>query len=291
MRPSQGGYLPFLPGFHRLAYPVLAGDDDPLNMPDFSLQCFGVGDGWPSPDRGHSSFLYRIGKTTVLIDCGECVSRSFKETGLDYDTIDAIVISHLHADHIGGFFMLMQGFWLERRKKDLPIYLPRDGIRPVREMLKAAFLFDELFGFKPTFTALEAGQPWKVDKVKLRAFPTTHLFTLRAAFRRRYPQTYAAYCFLIEAGKLRVGHTADVGQPEDLDPLLEKPLDLLVCELTHFKPKDLFNYLRGRPVKQILFVHVGRHYWEKLGETRRLAEQLLGGIPFSFARDGTRLEL
>ena len=48
------------------------------------------------------------------MDCGETVSGGYKATGLDYDTIDRIFISHLHSDHIGGFFMLMQGFWLEQ---------------------------------------------------------------------------------------------------------------------------------------------------------------------------------
>lgn len=259
-------------------------------MEDFSLQCFGVGDGWPGADRSHSSFLYRFGKTTLLIDCGESASRSFKRTGLSYDTIDGIFISHLHSDHVGGFFMLVQGFWLERRKKNLPVYMPADGIGPIRSMLRAAFLFDELFGFAFQFRAISS-RPVKVNGVAIRAFPTTHLDNLRAAFGRKYPQSYAAYCFLLETKKLRIGHTADVGQPEDLDPLLEKPLDLLVCELTHFKPRDLFNYLHGRQIKRILFVHVGRHYWEQLPDTGRMARRLLGGIPFAFARDGSRLRL
>ena len=44
-------------------------------MQEFSLTCFGVGDGLPCGDRNHSSYLYRIGGRTLLIDCGESVSR------------------------------------------------------------------------------------------------------------------------------------------------------------------------------------------------------------------------
>ena len=97
-----------------------------------SLTCFGVGDGWPCADRNHSSFLYQFGKTSLLIDCGEGVSGAFKATGLPYDTIDGIFISHLHADHFAGFFMLMQGFWLERRRKKLSVHLPGVGPCPAR---------------------------------------------------------------------------------------------------------------------------------------------------------------
>ena len=88
-------------------------------MPMAKLTCFGVGDGWPCADRGHSSFLYELGQTTWLVDCGEPLSRSYKLSGRSYDQIDRILVSHLHCDHIGGFFMFMQGLWLERRRKAL----------------------------------------------------------------------------------------------------------------------------------------------------------------------------
>src|ERR1051325_11930468 len=43
----------------------------PDGMAEFSLTCFGVGDGWPCADRKHAAFLYRFGHATILIDCGE----------------------------------------------------------------------------------------------------------------------------------------------------------------------------------------------------------------------------
>src|SRR5882757_4763574 len=116
-------------------------------MDKFSLKCFGVGDGWPCAERSHSSFLYRFDKTSILIDCGEPISGSYKASGLHYDTIDRIFISHLHSDHIAGFFMLMQGFWLEQRRKDLPVCLPREGSKPIRQLLNAGLVFQELLQF------------------------------------------------------------------------------------------------------------------------------------------------
>jgi ribonuclease BN (tRNA processing enzyme) len=260
-------------------------------MHSFSLRCFGVGDGWPCADRNHSSFLYRFGKVTLLIDCGESVSGSFKATGLDYDTIDRILVSHLHCDHIGGFFMLMQGFWLEQRQKDLPVHMPAEGIAPVRAMLNAACIFDELYAFRLFFEALAIGQPVVTQNVRVTPFRSSHLDSLRESFQAKYPQPFAAFCFLLESDRLRVGHSADIGAPEDLAPLVEKPLDLLVCELSHFKPEDLFNYLKGRPIKRIVFIHVARRYWECLEETRALADRMLGGIPFTFAHDGEEIVL
>ena len=39
---------------------------------------------------------------TLLIDCGPEARRSLSELKLSFDSIDALYISHLHADHIGG---------------------------------------------------------------------------------------------------------------------------------------------------------------------------------------------
>ena len=260
-------------------------------MRKFALKVFGVGDGWPCADRKHAAFLYRLGKTSLLIDCGEPLSCSYKASGLDYNLIDRIFISHLHSDHIAGFFMLMQGFWLEQRKKNLPVAMPADGIQPFKELLHAGMIFDELLHFRLRFEALKARRSVMTNDVRVTAYPTTHLEQLRRSFHKRYPQNYESFCFLIERGKLRIGHSADIGCPEDLEPLLKKPLDLLVCELAHFHPEDLFLYLEGHQVKKILFMHVGRSYWEDLKKTERMAARMIPQIKFGFLHDGQEVPL
>jgi ribonuclease Z len=254
-------------------------------MEPFSLRCFGVGDGTACADRNHSAYLYSFGPTTLLLDCGEPISRSFKASGLSYELIDRIFVSHLHADHIGGLFMLLQGYWLEKRRKDLHIHLPADSVGPVRQMLRACFLFDELLPFRLSFSPLSSGQAIVEGDVRITPFPTTHLQHLRKSFQSKYPGDYAAYCFLLETPQCRIGHSADLGSPMDLEPLLAKPLDLLVCEVAHFEPRDLFTYLQGRQIQRIAFTHVARYYWERLEETSRLAHELLPGVALSFARD------
>jgi len=254
-------------------------------MRKFSLTCFGVGDGLPCPDRDHASFLYRFGETSLLVDCGEPIDGRFKAGKLSYDLMDSILISHLHADHIGGFFMLMQGCWLERRRKELPVHLPGSAIRPMRTMLKTALLFDELLRFRLRFAPLRAGKPIAVGDVRITPFPTTHLEELRAVFQKRYRGVFASYCFLMESGRVRVGHSADLGRPEDLEPLLTQPLDLLVCELAHFTPAKIFSWLQGRRIKRVAFVHLARPYWSQLPRIRRLAAQMLD-IPHTFPGDG-----
>ena len=260
-------------------------------MNDFSLKCFGVGDGWPSANRGHSSFLYRFGKVHLLVDCGEPVSARFKSTGLGYDTIDRIFISHLNFDHLAGLFMLLQGFWLERRKKDLSVHVPSAGIPALRQMLEAGYVFDELLPFRLQFVPLRAGEPVVTGGARVTPFPTTHLHSLEAAFQKNHPVGFESYCFLIEAGRRRIVHSADLGAPEDLGPTLDKTVDLLVCEFAHFSAEDLLRYLCGRNIRRIAFVHLARKYWENIKATRRLAAKMLGGIPFSFPKAGEEVAI
>jgi ribonuclease BN (tRNA processing enzyme) len=63
----------------------------------------GVGSQFSTPDYYHSNMLItaRSGRT-MLIDCGGDVRFSLGESGVSVRDIDAIYVSHLHSDHIGG---------------------------------------------------------------------------------------------------------------------------------------------------------------------------------------------
>ena len=256
-----------------------------------SVICFGTGDGAPCEDRNHASFLYRLGRSTILVDCGEAVDRSYKASGLSFDTIDAIFLSHLHSDHVGGFFMFMQGMWLEGRRKPLKVYLPGKAIKPLREMLNTVFLFDEVLPFRLELIALEEKKGIKVRDVRVTPFYTTHLERTRAQFGKKYHADFSAYCFLIENRGVRIGHSADLGRPEDLEPLLAVRLDLLVCELSHFTPNEIFSYLQEREIKQVAFVHIARAYREQMVRLRQLAKRMLGGMDSLFPDDGDELRV
>jgi ribonuclease BN (tRNA processing enzyme) len=251
-----------------------------------SVICFGTGDGAPCEDRNHASFLYRLGRTTILIDCGEAVDRSYKASGLSYGAVDAIFLSHLHSDHVGGFFMFMQGMWLEGRRKPLKVYLPGKAIKPLREMLNAVFLFDEVLPFRLELMPLDEKKVVKVGDARITPFCTTHLERTRAQFGKNYYADFSAYCFLIVHKGVRIGHSADLGRPEDLEPLVAERLDLLICELSHFTPEEILSYLRNRPIKRIAFVHIARAYRKGLPLLRRLVRKGIPKIRCNFPDDG-----
>jgi ribonuclease Z len=255
------------------------------------VTCLGTGDGFPCADRHHSSYLYEVAGSTVLIDCGESVTRSLKARGFDWNRLDAIMLSHTHADHVGGVFMLLQGLWLERRSRPLTVYLPAHAIAPLRRMLRHGYLFPELLGFEVEFSPLRAGRAMAVGRLKVTPFPTSHLTGLRRAFHRRYRVGFEAFSFLLAGAGRRIVHSGDLGAPRDLRPLLDEPVDLLICELAHFEPTELFDTLRGCSIRRAAFIHLAREVRQRLASVRQLARRSLSRTRCHFPDDGDELPL
>jgi ribonuclease Z len=259
-------------------------------MSTCSIKFLGTSDGLPSAERNHASILLDLGERTYLFDCGEPVSRTLKRNGISYEAIDRLFISHLHADHCGGFLMLMQSCWLEGRQKHLPVHMPAEGIQTFHKLLQTTYLFDGLLPFKLTMESLKAKRPIRDGNIAITPHPTTHLQRLKHDFGKRYKSGFEAFCFEICVGQeKRVGYSADVGQPSDLDPLVSKPLDVLVVELAHFTDAELFEYLHHKPIRKIVLTHLGRKYWKNT-EVGRLARRYFGRKQLIIATDGLEVK-
>jgi len=258
----------------------------PLPNSGSHLACLGVGEGWPSGSRRHACFVYQLGSTRILLDCGDGMSTGFKAGGFDYHALDAVILSHMHSDHVGGFSMFVQSLWLAERRRPLAIYAPAQGIPALQAWLNATVLPRELLGFELQWHPLASSQPFEVGEVRITPHATTHLQSLQRSFGARYPDTsFEAFSFTLEHDGLRLGHTADIGAVQDLLPLLEHPLSLLVCELSHIEVPDLTALLRRSPPGRVVFVHVAR---ELLADATALEARLrteLNGIPFVLAHD------
>src|SRR5919205_2931054 len=62
------------------------------------LTVLGKSPSWQDVDGACSGYLVQEGDTSVLVDCGNGVFSKMRRY-LDYTEVDAVVISHLHADH------------------------------------------------------------------------------------------------------------------------------------------------------------------------------------------------
>jgi ribonuclease BN (tRNA processing enzyme) len=95
-----------------------------------TITFLGTADGRANARRNHASLLARIAGKTILLDTGQPCSQTLKRLGVGFNELDGILITHTHTDHVGGLAMLIQAMWLDGRRRTLPIWLPRQGIRP-----------------------------------------------------------------------------------------------------------------------------------------------------------------
>jgi ribonuclease Z len=255
-------------------------------MSSGSLTCLGVGDGQPCNDRHHNAFLLRFGGSVLLLDCGEPASSKLFAAGAKPDGVDRVFLSHMHADHIGGFLMLIQSFWLKGRTRKLTVHAPAEGIQSLKQMVEGAMLFEELLPFRLNFEPLKSEAVIRLGQARITPVANSHLNGFRQRFQKSHRRPFEAFSFLIASGSRRVVYSADIGQVADLEPLLHRPVDLLICELAHVEPEVLFRYLRSKAVRRVAFVHLSRENWSRLTALRRKARRALPGCDVVFPHDG-----
>ncbi|MBI4214775.1 ribonuclease Z [archaeon] len=132
------------------------------------LVFLGTSSGTHSPERNHPSLYVEFGGKHLLFDCGEGTQRQMMRAGVSIYKLDAVFISHLHADHWLGIGGLVQtaSFW--GRREPLPVYGPR-GIRRITD-----FFALEEDALQTRVHALRKGVVYDGGSFIVRAFPLLH---------------------------------------------------------------------------------------------------------------------
>ncbi len=140
-----------------------------MNMEAFILGCGGM---MPLPYRHLTSVLLRREGDLFLFDCGEGTQVSLRRLNLKWKKIDAIFISHTHADHVTGLpGILMLNAQVDRTE---PLYIY--GPPKIKEYVETSRkVLDMYINYPIVVKEIEA--PCLVHSGKdfyIRAFPLDH---------------------------------------------------------------------------------------------------------------------
>jgi ribonuclease Z len=124
----------------------------------------------PSPQRNPPSILIRRGSDTLLFDCGEGTQQQMMRARTGF-TVNAIFITHWHADHFLGVFGLVETLAFMGRTDPLPIYGP-PWVGEFVDLVQR--ISRHVRGFPITGHALEHGSVVPFDGYTVRAFATFH---------------------------------------------------------------------------------------------------------------------
>ncbi len=135
------------------------------------ITVLGSGAAYPRPGGACSGFLVTATDAKVWLDAGNGTFARLQEV-MDYRKLDALVLTHGHADHIADVLPLMYalGFDPELEPMTLPVYSPPD----VQAGLMAPLGGTSLEIFKRIFQFQTIAEPFEVGSVRFESFRTLH---------------------------------------------------------------------------------------------------------------------
>lgn len=138
-------------------------------MDQIELFFAGTGGSVPTPRRGLPATLARLDGDRLLFDCGEGTQRQLiRSVGLP--DLDAIFLTHLHADHWLGIPGLVRTLELRGREKPLDLYGPSGTAK----QLAAVGIAPGKTNYELNISELDAGDAIEFEGYEVEAFNVRH---------------------------------------------------------------------------------------------------------------------
>jgi ribonuclease Z len=97
----------------------------------------GTGAALSDAQRENTYLVVQGEKSSILVDCAGSPTQRLLRAGVSLDTIDHLVLTHHHPDHIYGLPVFLMDLWLAGRKRVLHIYGLAETLRAARGLMKA----------------------------------------------------------------------------------------------------------------------------------------------------------
>ncbi|MBC8339200.1 MAG: MBL fold metallo-hydrolase [Rhodospirillales bacterium] len=243
------------------------------------IQFIGSGDAFGSGGRLNTCFLVDAADTRFLIDCGATSLVGLNRCGVDPDSIDMILLSHLHGDHFGGVaFLLVHAHSATKRQRPLKIVGPKTTEQRVMDSLKVLYPGAE-------------NNPWRFD-LRFEEYELEHVLSVGPVSLTAYQAAHSAgegpACALrVTVESKTVTYSGDGGWSENLGRAASGA-DLFIAETNfydkpvrfHMNLVTLMEHLDDIAAKRLILTHMDEDMLERVKS-----------LDFETAEDGKIIEI
>jgi len=163
----------------------------PADLPEEdSLSALVCGSASPlgATDRAQTCIMVRAGDEIYIVDIGDGANRNLGRWRIPMNKVQAVLLTHLHSDHISDLADLHLATWIPNRKSQLKVYGPQ-GVEFVTRGFEEAYQSDYFFrnehhgdevaplhsvGFEPITIDLNEPIIIEKDELKVTAFEVPH---------------------------------------------------------------------------------------------------------------------
>jgi ribonuclease BN (tRNA processing enzyme) len=248
------------------------------------ITVLGKSPAWQDADGACSGYLVQGGGQTVLLDCGPGVFAKLRRH-VDYVDVDAIVITHLHADHVLDLVPYASGLRYGTAGAARPrLIAPPGALEAFAGMCAATAMTAEHIELAFDVTIYDPADTVALGGLGVRFQPVPHFIPANAVE--------------IADGGARFTFSADCG-PNDELCAFASGTDLLLIEATlprpdgdgtrgHLTPEEAGEHGARAAAKRVVLTH----FSDELGADWAREEGTRGfGAPVETAREGAVYEL
>jgi len=242
----------------------------------------------PRPGSASSCYFIESAKTRIILDCGAGAISSLRRFA-DPAQLDAVLISHMHADHVLDLVALRYLCALPPtpRKSALAVFLPPGGIKQMHKLAVAVPSRDGARFFERSLRLREYDPDGllEVGDVEISFAKTTHYVD--------------AFAIRLARGESTIVFSADTA-PDDCVAQLASDAALFICECSlgpagsdaprrgHSNALEAGRMAAAASAKHLLLTHYGAH--EDREQLRAAAASVYGGR-VTVAEDGVEFRV
>ena len=227
------------------------------------------------PASGHDNTMFALvsAGSTVLVDCGVNPVVKFQQAGIPLDSLDHIIITHFHPDHVSGFPMLLMSLWLLGRTKPLKVYGSDHSISRMQKLM-ALFDWDKWPNFYPVLFNTIPHQPLELvletPDLLIHGVPVKHFIP-----------TMGLRVLEKTTNKI-LGFTCDTEPCQGVEVIADG-VDVLLHEATgasegHSSPEQAASAARRNEVGHLVLIHYPAENPDKDAIIRAAASVFTGKI-------------